>query len=310
MSNAINPEHYNRLNPQPKDVIRAWGLNFNLGSAVKYISRAGHKDDIVQDLKKAQEFIQFEIDAIEGARAERKDKPKHEDFMDAMLRGLFGGSVGHIEITGKRNGKTDEEIAEIVDKTIKDIISGMAGVELEEITEGSAEKMVRALIKSNHMAMLEHYSFSVKFICDRGVSHEIVRHRVASYAQESTRYCNYNKSGDVAFIRPVFFAEDTPEMDNWVDSCMRAEKTYNYLISEGRTPQEARSVLPNSLKTEVVMTANLREWRHFLSLRACGSTGKPHPQMLEVAVPLLKELRERVPVVFDDLEPMEWETVK
>ena len=124
MSNAINPEHYNRLNPQPKDVIRAWGLNFNLGSAVKYISRAGHKDDIVQDLKKAQEFIQFEIDAIEGARAERKDKPKHEDFMDAMLRGLFGGSVGHIEITGKRNGKTDEEIAEIVDKTIKDIISG------------------------------------------------------------------------------------------------------------------------------------------------------------------------------------------
>lgn len=80
MSNAINPEHYNRLNPQPKDVIRAWGLNFNLGSAVKYISRAGHKDDIVQDLKKAQEFIQFEIDAIEGARAERKDKPKHEDL--------------------------------------------------------------------------------------------------------------------------------------------------------------------------------------------------------------------------------------
>lgn len=163
----------------------------------------------------------------------------------------------------------------------------------DKITEGSAEKMVRALIKSNHMAMLEHYSFSVKFICDRGVSHEIVRHRVASYAQESTRYCNYNKSGDVAFIRPVFFADDTPEMDNWVDSCMRAEKTYNYLISEGRTPQEARSVLPNSLKTEVVMTANLREWRYFLSLRACGSTGKPHPQMLEVAVPLLKELRER-----------------
>lgn len=246
MSNAINPEHYNRLNPQPKDVIRAWGLNFNLGSAVKYISRAGHKDDIVQDLKKAQEFIQFEIDAIEGARAERKeppvhpnckcamkDKPKHEDFLDALLYGLFGGSVGHIELTGKRNGKTDEEIS------------------------------------------------------------EIVRHRVASYAQESTRYCNYNKSGDVAFIRPVFFEEDTPEMDNWVDSCMRAEKTYNYLISEGRTPQEARSVLPNSLKTEVVMTANLREWRHFLSLRACGSTGKPHPQMLEVAVPLLKELRER-----------------
>ena len=182
----------------------------------------------------------------------------------------------------------------------------------DKITEGSAEKMVRALIKSNHMAMLEHYSFSVKFICDRGVSHEIVRHRVASYAQESTRYCNYSKGnvGDVTFIRPCFFTENSVEMDNWVDSCMKAEQLYKDFILIGRTPQEARSILPNSLKTEVVMTANLREWRHFLSLRACGSTGKPHPQMLEVAVPLLKELRERVPVVFDDLEPMEWEIVK
>lgn len=99
-------------------------------------------------------------------------------------------------------------------------------------------------------------------------------------------------------------------MDNWVDSCMKAEQLYKDFILICRTPQEARSILPNSLKTEVVMTANLREWRHFLSLRACGSTGKPHPQMLEVAVPLLKELRERVPVVFDDLEPMELETVK
>lgn len=94
-------------------------------------------------------------------------------------------------------------------------------------------------------------------------------------------------------------------MDNWVDSCMKAEQLYKDFILIGRSPQEARSILPNSLKTEVVMTANLREWRHFLNLRACGTTGAPHPQMLEVAVPLLKELRERVPVVFDDLEPVE-----
>lgn len=165
MSNAINPEHYNRLNPQPKDVIRAWGLNFNLGSAVKYISRAGHKDDIVQDLKKAQEFIQFEIDAIEGARrkeppvhpnckSDMKDKLKHEDFMDAMLRGLFG--VGHIEITGKRNGKTDEEIAEIVDKTIKDIISGMTGVELEEIKEGKGYTEVHITGNANPIEVREY----------------------------------------------------------------------------------------------------------------------------------------------------------
>lgn len=141
-NDAINPEHYNRLNPQPKDVIREWGLNFNLGSAVKYISRAGHKDDIVQDLKKAQEFIQFEIDAIESSREHKaeehkKDKPKHDDLLDAMLYGLFGGSVGHIELTGARNGKTDKEISEIVDRTLKDIISGMAGVELEDIKDGA-----------------------------------------------------------------------------------------------------------------------------------------------------------------------------
>lgn len=153
--------------------------------------------------------------------------------------------------------------------------------------------------------MLVHYDLTVKFTVDRGVSHEIVRHRVASFAQESTRYCNYGKSGDVAFIRPLFFEEDTPEMDNWVSICMECERHYLDLINEGRSPQEARSVLPNSLKTEVVMTANLREWRHFLKLRACGATGKPHPQMLEVAVPLLKELQEKVPVVFEDLEPME-----
>ena len=179
----------------------------------------------------------------------------------------------------------------------------------DKITYGSAEKMVRSLIKRGHEAMLEHFSLSVKFTVDRGVSHEIVRHRVASFAQESTRYCNYGKSGDVAFTRPLFFEEDTPEMDNWVSICMECERHYLDLIKEGRSPQEARSVLPNSLKTEVVMTANLREWRHFLKLRACGTTGKPHPQMLEVAVPLLKELQEKVPVVFEDLEPMEWETV-
>lgn len=132
MSNAINPEHYNRLNPQPKDVIRAWGLNFNLGSAVKYISRAGHKDDIVQDLKKAQEFIQFEIDAIEGARAERKDKPKHE------------------------------EIAEIVDKTIKDIISGMAGVELEEIKEGNGYTEVHITGNANPIEVREYIEKELK----------------------------------------------------------------------------------------------------------------------------------------------------
>ena len=170
------------------------------------------------------------------------------------------------------------------------------------IGEGTAKRMVRALIKNGHEAMLEHFSFSVKFIVDRGVSHEIVRHRVASFAQESTRYCNYGRFGDVTFILPMFFEEDTPEMDNWMGICMEAEKCYLQLLASGRTPQEARAVLPNSLKTEIVMTANLREWRHFFKLRAVGITGKPHPQMCEVTIPLLKELQELIPVVFEDLD--------
>ena len=175
----------------------------------------------------------------------------------------------------------------------------------DKITDGSAEKMVRALVKRGHEAMLEHFSFSVKFIVDRGVSHEIVRHRVASFAQESTRYCNYGHEGEIAVIEPCFWEEGSLEYMAWKHGCMVAQRRYLELLEDGASPQEARSVLPNSLKTEVVMTANLREWRHFFKLRACGMTGKPHPQMLEVAVPLLKEVKSLIPVVFDDLEPME-----
>lgn len=179
----------------------------------------------------------------------------------------------------------------------------------DKITEGSAEKMVRALIKRGHEAMLEHFSFSVKFTVDRGVSHEIVRHRLASFAQESTRYCNYGKSGDVTFIEPtVLGLEDKADQYGytaryfWEHSVEVAETAYKNMLEAGATPQEARSVLPNSTKTEVVMTANLREWRHFLKLRAVGTTGKPHPQMQEVAIPLLRELKEKIPVIFEDLE--------
>ena len=175
----------------------------------------------------------------------------------------------------------------------------------DKITEGSAEKMVKALIKRGHEAMLEHYSFSVKFICDRGVSHEIVRHRLASFAQESTRYCNYGHEGEITVIEPLFFDNYSSEYMEWKHSCMTAERRYNTLLVLGNPPEQARAVLPNSLKTEVVMTANLREWRHFFRLRACGTTGKPHPQMLEIAVPLLKEVKSGIPIVFDDLEPIE-----
>ena len=172
----------------------------------------------------------------------------------------------------------------------------------DKITETSAAAFVAGIIKRGHEAVLEHFNITVKFICDRGVSHELVRHRLASYCQESTRYCNYSKDGfgrEITVIRPVFLAEGTPGWLYWKVACRMAEKSYFELLDWGCTPQEARAVLPNSLKTEVVMTANLREWRHFFKLRTAPAA---HPQMREVAIPLLRRMQELVPVVFDDLE--------
>ena len=172
------------------------------------------------------------------------------------------------------------------------------------ITDLSAVKMVESLINRGHEAMLEHCVISVKFIVDRGVSHELVRHRVASYAQESTRYCNYSKDkfgNELTFISPCFWSKGSQEYEEWYAAMNSAEDIYFELIDWGVTPEQARTVLPNSIKTEVVMTANLREWRHFFKLRAIGTTGKPHPQMLEVTVPLLAEFKALIPVVFDDL---------
>ena len=174
----------------------------------------------------------------------------------------------------------------------------------DKITEQSAPKMVKGLIKSHHTAMIEHFSVSVKMIVDRGVSHEIVRHRIASYAQESTRYCNYSQGkfgNEITVIKPLFFDEGTPEYIIWEESCMQAEKAYNELIEMGRSPQEARSVLPNSLKTEIVVTMNLREWIHFFNLRALGTTGAPHPQMKEIAMMMLEEFSNQLPEIFGDM---------
>ena len=173
-----------------------------------------------------------------------------------------------------------------------------------KIQEGSAAKMVASLIKSGHEAMLEHASVTVKFVVDRGISHEIVRHRLASFAQESTRYCNYSKDdfgSEITFILPDYLDYGSQGFKIWKESMKQAEDAYFNLLEVGLTPQEARTVLPNSLKTEVVMTANLREWRWFFKLRALGTTGKPHPQMLEVTVPLLEDMKNLIPVVFDDL---------
>jgi thymidylate synthase (FAD) len=174
------------------------------------------------------------------------------------------------------------------------------------ITGQSAAGFVRMLLRNGHESVLEHEKITVKFVCDRGVSHELVRHRLASFSQESTRYCNYSSNkfgGDVTFIIPPFFKDDETEERSeneiiWKNAMYHAERSYIQLIKCGWTPQQARSVLPNSLKTEIVVTANIREWRLILKQR---TDFKTHPQMRELMCPLLDELTRRLPELFDDI---------
>ena len=176
----------------------------------------------------------------------------------------------------------------------------------DKITEDSAEKFVKMILKRGHDSVLEHCSASVRIICDRGVSHEIVRHRIGvAYTQESTRFCNYSKDkfgNDCTFIRPHFWDESTDanamKQFIWREAMAEAEAAYLSLLKRGATAQEARSVLPNSLKTEIVCTYTFRAWRHFFSLRTPLSA---HPQMRQITIPMLKEFRERIPVAFDDV---------
>ena len=178
----------------------------------------------------------------------------------------------------------------------------------------TAKEFVKMLIDRGHEAMIEHSSLSVKFIVDRGVSHELVRHRIASFAQESTRYVNYsldkfgneinvidinggiNLDNKMKNIDALDIADIVYE---WKMAMQDAEKHYMKMIELGATPQIARSVLPNSTKTEITITANYREWRNFFKLRTALAA---HPQMREVTIPLLKELKDRLPIIFDDIE--------
>jgi thymidylate synthase (FAD) len=180
----------------------------------------------------------------------------------------------------------------------------------DKITADSASSFVKRIIKSGHESVIEHESISVRFIVDRGVSHELVRHRLAAFSQESTRYCDYQGDG-ICFIIPKWIYVDpgqwTETVDQWpyrilneidlawVMAMLQAEYAYNKFRNLGWSPQLARIVLPNSLKTEIVMTANLREWRHVLKLRTSKAA---HPQMREVMVPLLEELALQLPEIF------------
>jgi len=180
-------------------------------------------------------------------------------------------------------------------------------------TKESSREFVAMLLRRGHESVLEHEKITIKFICDRGVSHELVRHRIASFSQESTRYCNYAKRG-LTFIIPSWESLTEREWTmqqvceivtpfesataKWLNAMAAAEEYYNQLIKCGWKPEEARSVLPNSLKTEIVVTANLREWRLILKQRTAAVA---HPQMRELMIPLLADLRQLLPVIFDTL---------
>ena len=174
------------------------------------------------------------------------------------------------------------------------------------IKEGSAEKFIRGIIKRGHESVLEHGSVTARIVCDRGVSHELVRHRLASYSQTSTRYCNYANErfgSQLEFVEPWWLNEDTTlpmkAPAAWVTACRYAEAGYMVMIEAGCAPDAARAVLPNSLKTEVVMSANIREWRHVLKLRLAPAA---HPDMRIIANLLRAELLTKYPVFFEDIE--------
>lgn len=186
-----------------------------------------------------------------------------------------------------------------------------------DFTHETAAAMIRKLIQRKHFAMLEHASATVRFTVDRGVSHELVRHRLASFAQESTRFCNYSKE---KFGNEISVIDIRPGMDHdpnikslpeqvivqilaeWIDAMGDSERHYMKMLELGATSQIARGVLPTSLKTEIIMTANLREWRHFMELRYKGTTGAPHPQMLEVTEQLFPQFKRVFPDFFFDMD--------
>jgi len=154
---------------------------------------------------------------------------------------------------------------------------------------------VKGLIKRGHEAMIEHANATVRFITNRGVTHELVRHRLCAFGQESTRYVSYF-GDDIRFIEPVWGTDTV-----WINAMIVAERYYKALVHNGWRLEQAREVLPNSLKTEIVVTANFREWRHIFKLRALGTTGRPHPQMKALMLPVLLDFAEREPAAFGDL---------
>lgn len=171
----------------------------------------------------------------------------------------------------------------------------------DRITGTSAHTFVSNIIKRGHESVLEHEKITVKFVCDRSVSHQIVRHRLASFSQESARYCNYSLDrfgGEITVVQP-YFVDNIDAYDTWYSACLAAEQAYMDLIRAGLPAELARSVLPHSVKTELFVTANIREWRHIFKLRAAKSA---YIELRRIVIPLLLHFRDKIPVLFDDIE--------
>lgn len=173
-------------------------------------------------------------------------------------------------------------------------------------TDAEKEAFIKRMIASGHESPLEHVNLSVEIITDRAVSHELVRHRIASYSQQSQRYCNYSKDkygSQVSFIQPHWLHDaDEDTYYSYLNVLSTCEQVYMNLIEKGFPTQDARGVLPNATATKLVMTMNIRSWRNFLKLRSIGTTGKPHPDMQILADKILNLFSEHFPVFFNDLQ--------
>lgn len=169
----------------------------------------------------------------------------------------------------------------------------------EAQTEDSWERFLTAVVIGHgDWSVVEHQSATVVFTIDRGTSHELVRHRLFAYTQESTRFVNYKKVGEISVIRPEGLAAENESP--WLESVAKSCWAYTVLMERGGPPQMARSVLPNALATKIAVTGNYRNWRHLFLMR---STKETHPDFKRVVIPLLAEFKARIPILFDDVEP-------
>lgn len=169
----------------------------------------------------------------------------------------------------------------------------------ETQTSDSWDRFLRAVVLGHgDWSIVEHASATVDMLVDRGITHEVVRHRLFAFTQESTRFVNYEKKMPPSFIMPDSMSESAYE--SWCVAINSSERNYRAMLSSGCSPQIARSVFPNALASRIIITGNLRNWRHFLLMR---TTKEAHPQMRQVTIPLLAEFQSKIPILFEDIEP-------